>query len=80
MVQVGTIWNPADIGTKNLPRDRHLMLLFMLGIVSDGNPVGESVYLAQKQQEFNKKAIRSIKSVFFQNEGNLFDLGVSCWG
>ncbi len=67
MVQVGTMWNPADIGTKNLPRDRHVMLLFMLGIVSDGNPVGESVYLSQKQQEFNKSTIRSIKGMFVQN-------------
>ena len=33
MIQVGTLWNPADLGTKNLPRDRHVMLLFMLGMV-----------------------------------------------
>ena len=46
MVQVGTMWNPADIGTKNLPRDRHVMLLFMLGVVDSGNPVGESIYLS----------------------------------
>ena len=80
MVQVGTIWNPADIGTKNLPRDRHVMLLFMLGIVSDGNPVGESVYLSQKQQEFNKRTIRSIKNLFFQNENNLFPRGTAQQG
>ena len=44
MVQVSTLWYPADIGTKNLPRDRHVMLLFMLEIVDGGNVVGESVY------------------------------------
>ena len=80
MVQVGTMWNPADIGTKNLPRDRHVMLLFMLGIVSDGNPVGESVYLAQEQQEFSKRAIRSIESIFFQSEDNLFPRGTAQQG
>ena len=31
MVQVGTLWNPADIGAKNLARDRHVMLLFDVG-------------------------------------------------
>ena len=64
MVQVGTLWNPADIGTKNLSRDRHLMLLYMLGMVDDGNNVGEDVYLSQKQQEFHKKSIRRIKNMF----------------
>ena len=67
MVQVSTLWNPADIGTKNLPRDRHVMLFFMLGIVDGGSIVGESVYLSQKQQEFNKRSIRSIKNMFGQS-------------
>ena len=56
------------------------MLLFMLGIVSDGNPVGETVYLSQKQQEFNKRAIRSIKSMFLQSEGNVFPRGTAQQG
>ena len=64
MVQVGTLWNPADIGTKNLSRDRHLMLLYMLGMVDDGSTIGEDVYLSQKQQEFHKKSIRNIKNMF----------------
>ena len=51
-----------------------------LGIVSDGNPVGEIVYLSQKQQEFNKRAIRSIKSMFFQSEGNVFPRGTAQQG
>lgn len=70
MVQVGTLWNVADIGTKNLPRDRHVMLLYMLGIVDSGSPVGESVYLAHKQQDCDKRSIRSIKSMFVQNDSN----------
>ena len=72
MVQVSTLWNPADIGTKNLPRDRHVMLLFMLGIVDGGNVVGESVYFSQKQQEFNKRSIRSIKNMFGRSESSVF--------
>ena len=82
MVQVGTTWNPADIGTKNLPRDRHVMLLFMLGIVDSGNPVGESIYLAQKQQEFNKRSIRSIKSMFVSSDssGTVFPHGTAQQG
>ena len=68
MVQVGTLWNVSDIGTKNLARDRHTMLLYMLGMVDSGNPVGESIYLAYKQQEFNKRSIRSIKSMFLQSD------------
>ena len=67
MVQVGILSNIADIGTKNLPRDRHVMLLYMLGIVDCGCPVGESVYLSQKQQEFIKRSIRSIKGMFVQH-------------
>ena len=78
MVQVGTMWNPA----KNLPRDRHVMLLFMLGIVDSGNPVGESVYLAHKQQEFNKRSIRSIKSMFVKSDstGMMFPHGTAQQG
>ena len=51
MVQASTLWNHADIGAKN-------------GIVDGGSVVGESVYLSQKQQEFNKRSIRSIKNMF----------------
>ena len=68
MVQVGTLWNISDIGTKNLPRDRHVMLLYMLGMVDGGSPVGESVYFSQKQQEFSKRSIRSIKGMFVQHD------------
>ena len=64
MVQVSTLCNPADIGAKNLPRARHLMLLFMLGVVDGGHVIGESIDLDQKQHEFNKRSFRSIQSVF----------------
>ena len=60
--------NSADIGAKNSPLDRHVMLLHLLGLVDGGNAVGESVFLAQKQQEFNKRSIRSIKSMFVDNQ------------
>ena len=72
MVQVGTLWNPADIGTKNLARDRHVMLLYMLGMIDNGNPIGGTVYLAQKQNEFNKGSIRAIKSMFCHSEPHAF--------
>ena len=72
MVQVGTLWNPADIGTKNLARDRHVMLLFMLGMVDNGIPVGETIYLAQKQNDFNKRSIRAIKGMFCHGESHAF--------
>ena len=72
MVQVGTLWNPADIGTKNLARDRHVMLLFMLGMIDNGNPVGEAIYLAQKQNDFNKRSIRAIKGMFCHGESHAF--------
>eukprot|EP00434_Breviolum_minutum_P039359 symbB.v1.2.034948.t1/scaffold4605.1/size37493/1 len=77
MVQVGTLWNPADIGTKNLSRDRHLMLLYMLGMVDDGSTIGEDVYLSQKQQEFHKKSIRNIKNMFVStnDHGSVFPRG-----
>ena len=54
IVQVGTAWNPSDIGTKLLSRDRHLMLLFMLGFVCDGERIGEDQFLKQKQVEFSR--------------------------
>ena len=72
MVQVGTLWNPADIGTKNLARDRNVMLLYMLGMIDNGNPIGGTVYLAQKQNEFNKGSIRAIKSMFCHSEPHAF--------
>ena len=72
MVQVGTLWNPADIGTKNLARDRHVMLLFMLGMIDNGNPVGETIYLAQKQNDFNKRSIRAITGMFCHGESHAF--------
>ena len=37
-----------------------------------GNVVGEAVYLSQKQQEFNKRSIRSIKNMFGQSESSVF--------
>ena len=77
MVQVGTLWNPADTGTKNLARDRHVTLLYMLGMIDNGNPVGETVYLAQKQNEFNKRSIRAIKSMFCHSESHAFPSGSS---
>ncbi len=40
IIQVGAVWNAAGIGTKLLPRDRHYMLLFMLGFVSDREKIG----------------------------------------
>ena len=46
--------------------------MIMLGIVDGGNVVGESVYLSQKQQEFNKRSIRSIKNMFGQSESSVF--------
>ena len=66
MVQVGPLWNPADFGAKNLARNRHVMLLYMLGMIGNGYPVGEAVCLAQKQNEFNKRSIRDQKHVLSQ--------------
>ena len=59
-----------------------MMLLFMLGIVDSGSPVGESIYLAQKQQEFNKRSIRSIKSMFVSSDstGMVFPHGTAQQG
>ena len=70
IAQVATQWNVSDLGTKNLSRDRHNMLLYMLSIVNSGNPVGEDIYLTCKQQEFNKRSIRSIKSMFVSSDSS----------
>ena len=53
------------------------MLLYMLGMIDNGNPVGETVYLAQKQNEFNKRSIRAIKSMFCHSESHAFPSGSS---
>ena len=65
--QVGTVWNVADIGTKLMPRDRHYMLLCMLGFVSDGEKIGEEQFLKQKHQEFSLRSIKMIKSMYGSN-------------
>ena len=72
-IQVGTIWNVADIGTKFFPRDRHYMLLFMLGFVSDGEKIGEEQFLKQKRHEFSRRSIKMIKSMYGSNSdvGNM---------
>ena len=57
--------------------DRHLMLLYMLGMVDDGSTIGEDVYLSQKQQEFHKKSIRNIKNMFVST--NDHDSVFSSW-
>ena len=69
IIQVGTIWNVADIGMKFLPRDRHYMLLFMLGFVSDGEKIGEEQFLKQKHHEFSRRSIKMIKSMYGSNSG-----------
>ncbi len=65
--QVGAIWNVAAIGAKLLPRDRHYMLVFMLGFVSDGEKIGEEQFLKQKHQEFSRRSIKMIKSMYGSN-------------
>ena len=67
IIQVGTVWNVADICTKLLPRDRHYMLLFMLGFVSDGEKIGEEQFLKQKHHEFSHRSIKMIKSMYGSN-------------
>ena len=65
IVQVGTVgttWNPSDIGTKLLARDRHFMILFMLGFVCDGERVGEEQFLKQKQMEFSRRSMKMISN------------------
>ena len=64
MFQVGTVWNPPGMGTKNIFRHRQNMLLFMLGVVDDGMVVGEEEFLRQKQAEYTKPSISIIKSLF----------------
>ena len=69
IIQVGTVWDVADIGTKLLPRDRHYMLLFMLGFVSDGEKIGEEQFLKQKHHEFSRRSIKMIKIMYGSNSG-----------
>ena len=64
IVQVGTTWNPSDIGTKMLSRDRHFMLLFMLGFVCDCERVGEQQFLKNKHLEFSRRSIKMIKGMY----------------
>ena len=64
IVQVGATWNPTDNGTKLLTRDRHFMILFMLGFVCDGERVGEEQFLKQKQMEFSRRSIKVIKGMY----------------
>ena len=67
IVQVGTVWNVADIGTKLLPRDRRYTLLFMLGFENDGEKIGEVQFLKQKHHEFSRWSIKMIKSMYGSN-------------
>lgn len=62
IVQVSTVWNVSDIGTKLSSRDRHYMLLYMLGFVSDGERVGEEQFLRQKHHEFSRRSIKMVKN------------------
>ena len=70
IIQVGTAWNPSDIGTKLLSRDRHLMILFMLGFVCDGERIGEDQFLKQKQIEFSRRSIKMIKGMYGSSSGS----------
>ena len=38
---VRTYFNPADIGTKGLAKNKHRVMCFLLGFTCDGEPVGE---------------------------------------
>lgn len=38
---VRTYFNPADIGTKGLAKNKHRVMCFLLGFSCDGEPVGE---------------------------------------
>ena len=65
IVQVGTTWNPSDIGTKLLARDRQFMILFMLGVVCDGERVGEKQFLKRKHMaECSRRSIKMIKGMY----------------
>lgn len=67
--QVSTLWNVSDLGTKNLPKGRHLMLCFLCGFNTDDGPVGEQQFRDTKQKEFNRAAVRAIKLSMFGNGG-----------
>ena len=65
IVQVGTTWNPSDIGTKLLARDRQFRILFMLGFVCDGERVGEEQFLKRKHMaECSRRSIKMIKGMY----------------
>ena len=64
IVQVGTTRNPTDTGTKLLTRDRHFMILFMLGFVCEGERVGEEQFRKQKQMESSRRSIKVIKGMY----------------
>ena len=60
--QVKTAFNIADVNTKALNKDRHLLcLLFLLGFVSNDEPVGEMEYTRMEAREMLKQQVRLIK-------------------
>jgi len=67
---VGTTWNPADLGTKTLPADRHRMLCYMLNMLLDGERMGEPQYLRATQADWNKQTIKQICNVSFSNSSS----------
>ena len=63
---VRTYFNPADIGTKGLAKNKHRVMCFLLGFTCDGEPVGEhdfdelSKQIALKNEQ--KAVVRHIVS------------------
>ena len=59
--QVKTNYNIADVNTKSLHKDRFLCLLFLLGFVSNDEPVGETEFSEMEAKEVLKQQVRLVR-------------------
>ena len=67
--QVKTLYNIADLNTKNLAKDRHHFLLHMLGFVQNGEKVGETEFTRVQAKEMLKQQVNVISENFFEETG-----------
>ena len=59
--QVSTNYNIADLNTKAPNKDRYMCLLFLLGFVCNGEPVGEMEFSRMEAKEMLKHQVRSVR-------------------
>ena len=71
--QVKTNYNIADVNTKSLHKDRFLCLLFLLGFVSNDEPVGEPEFSKMEAKEMLKQQVRLVRDEVAESTS-----GVSC--